>query len=339
MSHSSTHVDPDRSIQTIDEVDLPEQFAFGTTLQSNLEKLTIETFDRIFEFLCQHKSNIIESFQILSIFFHLRPHQSSLILDLIQKLLEISPFPLVWEHFANLYPVLFFKLVERGVLSLENASKYHSKSNLFGFLIFSKEFPSGEIPACFRALKEESKDLFPIEDIREFGYPKNSIGFFLKYYKFDELQQLSTFRNFNFSADTFISPCDLPPETSLNQESLLSISAFYGSVKCFKFLFMNGANVTSSVCVSAVKGGDLEIIQICEQEHGDFSKCLGASVSYLRNDVADWLLQNFEVNEFTFEECINCLNFAAFSYLHAKGGEDNHSVGTVIDSLIESISF
>jgi hypothetical protein len=143
----------------------------------------------------------------------------------------------------------------------------------------------------------------------------------LKYDKFDELQRLSTIANFDFSATTFISPCDLPPGKTMDKESLLSVSAFYGSVQCFKFLLLNGVTVTSSVCSSAVKGGELEIIQICEQEKGDFSDCLQPSVEYLRNDVADWLLQNFKVNEFTDEDCIGSLNFSALAYLHAQGGD------------------
>jgi hypothetical protein len=88
-----------------------------------------------------------------------------------------------------------------------------------------------------------------------------------------------------------------------------------------------------------VKGGDLDIIQICEQEHGDFSDCLQISVTYLRNDVADWLLQNFTVKEFTYGDCIYSLNFAALAYLHAEGSEVLHPEDTDFDSLKANISF
>jgi Pyruvate/2-oxoacid:ferredoxin oxidoreductase delta subunit len=204
--------------------------------------------------------------------------------------------------------------------------------------MFKEELEYCDVPNCFRTLFLEKKDFFPIEEIRQFGYSKDSMGFFLKYDKFEELQQLSTFPNFNVSAKIFISPCDLPSGITLEEESLLSVSVFYGSVECFKFLLLNGAEVTSSVCVSAVKGGDLEIIQICELEHVDFSDCLQASVAYLRNDVADWLLQNFNVNSFQYVDCIKCLNFPAFTYLHAKGCEVCHPVGTDFDSLTSHVS-
>jgi hypothetical protein len=318
-------------LDLISNADIPEQFAFGTTLQTYLEKLSDETFEEIFEFLCQNKAKIFESFEIIFNFFHFRPHQSSLILDLIQKISEISPFPFNLGHFIDIYPFLAYKLIERGVISRENALKYLSKSNLFKFLIFHEKIISWDVPNCFRELFEKKKHLFPIDEIRQFGYPKNSIEYFLKADNFDELQRFSTFADFNFSATTFISPCDLLYGIELENKSLLSVSAFYGSVQCFKFLLLNFVEVTSSVCASAVKCGDLEIIQICEQEHGDFSGCLQPSVAYHRNDVADWLLQNFTVNRFTYEDCIKSLNFPALAYLHAKRGEISHQGGTDLE--------
>jgi hypothetical protein len=72
-----------------------------------------------------------------------------------------------------------------------------------------------------------------------------------------------------------------------------------------------------------VKGGHYEIVHICEHEHGDFTDCLSAAISFLRNDIADWLIMNFAVNGFTLKECIQSNNFAAVVYLLENGTDFN----------------
>jgi hypothetical protein len=236
------------------------------------------------------------------------------------------------------YPVLSSKLVESGVISQQNASDYCNSSELFHFLTFPKKSLCENAPQCFADQFKKSKENFPIEDIRRFGYDKTSIGFFLKFDNFDEIQKLSTVADFDFFSPTFISPCDLPHPTTLNSESLLSVCAFYGSIECFKFIFLNGVPVLNPVCISAVKGGNLEILQICEQEHGDFSKCLPASVAYLRNDVADWIINNFKPQACHCKDSIQSLNFQALVYLCAQQNNIHETVQIFIDLLTLIIS-
>jgi hypothetical protein len=314
---------PEVKYSQISLVDIPEYFTFGTSLQSMLDTLSSETVDDVFEFISQHPSNIHESYQILVIFFNHRPHQSSLFLDLIAHISAISPFPSCSVDFIRKNPVLGYKLIEKGIIPKDIIRYLYTMPEIFRILTFTEKFWDNNYPTCFTPDPDRTEGKFPIEDIRRFGYDSSSIGFFLKFDKFDEIQQLSSLANFNFSSKTFITPCDLPHPTKLPSESLLSVSAFYGSIGCFKFIFLNGIPIRSSVCISSVKGGNLEIIQICELEHGDFSLCLSASVSYLRNDIADWLLNNFSVKKFTLEDCIRSLNFPALLYALSQGADVN----------------
>jgi hypothetical protein len=89
---------------------------------------------------------------------------------------------------------------------------------------------------------------------------------------------------------------------------------------------LNDAQIRSSVCQSAVKGGNFEIIHICEQNHGNFVDCLSASVIYQRNDIADWLISNFAVNAYRFTDCFHSLNFPGIYYLLAQGSDVNEVV-------------
>jgi hypothetical protein len=179
------------------------------------------------------------------------------------------------------------------------------------------------VPLCYQDQIQEHPETFPIQDIRAHGYERSTLGYYLKYDDFDGLQALSTHPTFNCEGVLTISPCDLPLWDHLPNESLLSVSAFYGSLKCFKFLLLNESKVSSSVCESSVKGGHIEIVRICEHQHGDFTHSLSSAISYLRHDIANWLMMNFTVNGFTFKECIQSNNFVAIFYLLANRTDIN----------------
>jgi hypothetical protein len=77
-------------------------------------------------------------------------------------------------------------------------------------------------------------------------------------------------------------------------QSLLSGSAF--ACEWVGFInVLNGCAVTTSVCEFSEKGWSLEIIGIREQEKENFRKSISCAVSYMQNDLTNWLLQNFEV--------------------------------------------
>ena len=61
--------------------------------------------------------------------------------------------------------------------------------------------------------------------------------------------------------------------------SLIKVSAFFGSVKCFKYLLMSGAEIDESICLFAIAGGCLDIIHILEQHSFKFDDCLEISIA------------------------------------------------------------
>jgi hypothetical protein len=134
---------------------------------------------------------------------------------------------------------------------------------------------------------------------------------------------LSTHIGFAFESKIFISQIDLPSGSDPVEETLLSISGFYGAIKCFKFLFLNGANITSNVCKTVVKGGKSEILHIIERKKPLFEESLGSAIEYYRNDVADWLLNHFKVGYFSLKECFCSMNYPAMFYLLSQGIEVN----------------
>jgi ankyrin repeat protein len=149
------------------------------------------------------------------------------------------------------------------------------------------------------------------------------LGGCLKFDDFESLQALSTHPKFTFEQEILISDYDLPYGTSPTNRSLLSVSGFYGALRCFKYVLLNGCWVSSSVSEFSIKEGHLEIIGISEAEKGDFRSSLGGAVRYMRNDIADWLLQNFEVEEFSLADSIESANFSSILYLLRKGANVN----------------
>ena len=104
--------------------------------------------------------------------------------------------------------------------------------------------------------------------------------------------------------------------------SLIDFAAFFGSIKCFKFLLLNGSN-TKNTGKYAVAGGNLEILHLCEQNHSTFEGSYEAAIKYHRNDIFHYLYETkiIEIEDLTSlgNECIFSDNFEIFSFLVQQG--------------------
>ena len=76
--------------------------------------------------------------------------------------------------------------------------------------------------------------------------------------------------------------------------SLLAIAAFFGNYSCFKQLLKINQTITETVCKCAVRGGNIEILELCKQHGGTFEGCLDIAVHCYQNHVFDWLISNAE---------------------------------------------
>ena len=112
----------------------------------------------------------------------------------------------------------------------------------------------------------------------EIGLPFTSPLPFIKY---DLIQCLRSFaRNSSNIMD------------ALKERKVQDFCAFYGAVKCFKFLLTNGFNVTPETMLSAVRGGNNEIIQICLNNGQTLEKMLISAVAYHHHDIVEYLIEN-----------------------------------------------
>ena len=97
----------------------------------------------------------------------------------------------------------------------------------------------------------------------------------------------------------------------------LEFSAFCGASNCFKYLFINAVD-KSRIAEFAVKGGSLDIIDICNQNGVDFSHSIGWSVKWHKTHITQWLIDNYGIGDLILSHCISSLNTIAivFGLLH-----------------------
>jgi hypothetical protein len=209
------------------------------------------------------------------------------------------------------------------LISNANSKRGANFSRLFKFLLFLPDISLSEffdlVPHSF--LKKSKT--FPIDDLRNFSYLKNSLAYFLKYDDLGGVHSKSNYPEYNFNSTIMISSLDIPSYLPARKISQLAFAAFYGSLHSFKFLFLNSATVTSSVCESGIAGGNIQILNICENTYGFSSVAINAAIIYHRNAITNVLFKNSVPNPIPFEVCVRSINIKVLSYLLGNGYDAN----------------
>ena len=119
--------------------------------------------------------------------------------------------------------------------------------------------------------------------------------------------------------------------------TLIQLSAFYGSLACFKYLLLSDADLSlndyegKTVIHYAIAGGNTEIIRILQQKTISFCGALQVAAKFHRNDVFYWLLDNnlCELNEFSevmgyvLHQATISNNFEIIKYCFSQGFDVN----------------
>jgi hypothetical protein len=283
----------------ISQVDIPEHLQCYLSLESMVDGIRDTEMEKISKFVqSQNQEFMVEAVQMMISFHDIRPLQRNLIRKLITTI--SSRFRLNLRYLIDYHPFLAFHLMKAdGSSGLEEKRIEEEIDRIISHLpsYSAEEFKflhstgkpfNIKTPKCFQ--ERFSAEDFEMEEVKECGYERKSLGGCLKFDDFEVLRALSTHPKFRFEQEILISVFDLPHGTNPEHQSLLSVSGFYGALQCFKYVLLNGCEVSSSVCEMSIKGGHLEIIGICEAEKGDFGRSLCGAVRYLRNEIADWLL-------------------------------------------------
>ena len=129
----------------------------------------------------------------------------------------------------------------------------------------------------------------------------------------------------NLEQLTFLS--STPTFDSKKAESMISLAAFCGSIKSFNYLLLNGAHVSNECVQSSIKGGNDEIIELIVQKGISFDFQLNTALTYHRNEIANWLIENYECEEVIDTiACIEFFNVAGLCYA-LENNKQHRTVG------------
>ena len=185
-------------------------------------------------------------------------------------------------------PRLYHLLYTKGLISMKTIkSKINNADIEFAFC---KELHKKPTHWYYETEFEINNDKV-YSDILEYGYPSDSIEFAIKYDDIDRLQDIASSPGFNFSMklrnnmnDTIFIAGRLTP---------IMLAAACGSLECFKFLALSGAETDTNLAKCSVIGGNTEIVRLCEQLKCDFSSCKSIAIQFHRNDIYDWLQYHY----------------------------------------------
>ena len=126
-----------------------------------------------------------------------------------------------------------------------------------------------------------------------------------------------------FSDDTeklaFLTAEQKISELKINNHSLVEFTCLCGSIKCFKYMLVNGADV-SHCGKAAVYGGNEEICALLSEYKCSFDDCLIVAFKAHQNYIAQWLMDNYEVErKYDLNEVVRSFNTLAFLFLTKDG--------------------
>ena len=120
--------------------------------------------------------------------------------------------------------------------------------------------------------------------------------------------------------------------------SLVSLSCLSGSINIFKYFLTNGALINEEILISAVRGGNDEIIELILHQGFSFQSFYNEAIKYHRMELLKWFIDEYSID-------INCTINVSISthcntlltlYLINKMREQEQEIN--VDSLFSSIT-
>jgi len=195
-------------------------------------------------------------------------------------------------------PILIYKLYKMGVLRFEEIDPVLKRMNSYILCYyFRKEIPDFQsfirdktkpygFNEAYYVNGDDSVDLFI-----EYGFPPFSIEYCLKYDDIDVLGNLEINNNGEAIWSMF--------EWSYKPESLgfLSFSGFFGSIKCFKHLLLNGFHIDDNVRSMVVCSGSLELFHLCDFGLTPRAEFLKFSSIFAQMHLLEYFMENgYDIN-------------------------------------------
>lgn len=300
-------------------------------LQKKLSCLTEDRQDEVLSFIYSIGLSEIENIRMIARqvfkFTSLRLKESDLYVDIIKLLCINEEYGAIFQREIENYIISRFnydyinkadlliirKLIKKEVMHFSTFIPYLEKVNsddfkliypdmILFFLTFIDESEKYKYKHLFLQFQEKFSNLISFPDMGhqmsgydefscDYGAPQLSLWYSIKYDDLDHFQYLSSEPGFDFRQKLPFNPFD-PDYINIALPEPINLAAFFGSINVFKFILNNISSFPTGLGESAVSGGNLEIVRICEQKKLINLNCLQIACSYFRFDILNWLIDN-----------------------------------------------
>ena len=148
-------------------------------------------------------------------------------------------------------------------------------------------------------------------------YPENSLSSYLYDDSIGNLQDLSALGLFTFNQKVRFDD-HTQNFFNINEETILNFSIFYGSIHCFKFLLLNGAEPDDNSLMYAVGSGNTEIFKVLQTKYPNLSyqNCILQSIKFNQYDFFEYLISNHfdQLQNIDYELILSYDNIFAFLF-------------------------
>ena len=325
---------------SLEDVPIPNELYPSHFIYLNLEKINQENYEFIYNEIINfsnlsnnHKINVLSS--AITYLSTIRPFQTLIFTLFCELFLKNENFPkefqsVLIQKLLKSNPKLLYNLIIKDIIKFDLIKDFLRRSlNIVNIFYFNSFLPNFEKEIEF-FIKNSNDEIIvqkylsilknnPIEfqELIDFGWEKKSLGYILKYDIIEELLILTENSNFNFNQMITWSPFEIYPAP--NSKKMITICAYFGSINCFKFLFLNGHNDFYDVIKYAVSGGNLEIIRLLYDVDQQVQTCLFQCARFHHYDVFNWFIDKDEITEDVFADLLKYNNINSFIFAYLSG--------------------
>jgi len=193
--------------------------------------------------------------------------------------------------------VLMYRLYKRGIFVFDEIEPFlRSESSFLLCHYFRKEIVDFESFILKKWKPYDINESFFVNDhvidsCIEYGFPPSSIEFCLKYDDINVFQEMNIMKLKYGEWSPF--------EWSMKPQylDLLSISGFFGSIKCFKFLLMNGFEINEKSTLMVVCGGCLDLFHLSQGLKNSNIESFCKASEFCHESLLAFMFENgFDVN-------------------------------------------
>lgn len=310
----------------LDDIEIPVTLDLWYKLENFLANLDGDNLDQTVHLILSD-IGIDNAIYIIDLFSRQLPKKNKIYAKLIDSLLQYD-----YEGDVVIFNSLNYLLLTH--LVINNVVKHNQvfeneKYNFFYSAIIEKRIFKviDELSPYFEREELEENDFLLVKEILGLGYPKNSLGYFIKHDDINGLKEyIRDTEDFDYNQKLYCLECfHYTKETSL---SLLSICAFYGSIYCFNYLIANSTSTfyLEDIAKLSLVGGDFRILDPFRQKV-DFGKYIFTALEQHRMDLIKYIIEIYDLKQYTLSKLASSFNIKGVMYLIRRNcilGEEFH---------------